>query len=90
MIGFGARSTLRDMTQQHCEPACDPDDIMAALDRLRDAVFRAVDEAGVQGNVSPETGRKVLLLGADVYVISKRQRPHAPRDRIYGGATDRL
>lgn len=66
--------------------AFDPDDIKAALDRLREALDKADDEAGAQGNVSLQTGRELALLGADVYVISKRLHPHvavAVRDRIY-------
>lgn len=55
--------------------AFDPDDIMMALTRLREAIDRADDEASAHGNVRPETGRELALRGADVYVISKRLRP---------------
>lgn len=67
----------------------DPDDIMAALDRLRDAVFLAKDEAGKTGTLSLEAGREIALLGADVYVCGKRLHPRvaaAQRARIHDRA----
>ncbi len=76
------------MTERSAErlEAFDPDDIMAALTRLRVALFVAVDEASTQGSLSVEAGREIALLGADVYVISKRLHPsvaRAQRDRIH-------
>lgn len=52
--------------------AFDPDDLPAALYRLRDAVFLAIDEEGTTGSLRQKTTRDLLLLAGDVRVTARR------------------